>query len=100
MIDKINMLCICSTIVHSVIVGAESIEKAEPLQGAAGTYKGPSAGCTAVVALVSQTTPAAPSALHACCYCNWCGSCRLLTLTLRVTPSQRFWWIVLELASG
>ncbi len=53
MIDKTNMLCICSTIVHSVIVGAESIEKAEPLQGAAGTYKGPSAGCTAVVALVS-----------------------------------------------
>lgn len=30
----------------------ESIEKAEPLQGAASSYKGPSAGCTAVVALV------------------------------------------------
>ncbi|DBA96789.1 TPA: hypothetical protein ACH3X3_012958 [Trebouxia sp. C0006] len=34
----------------------ESIEKAEPLQGAAGTYKGPSAGCTAVVALIEGQT--------------------------------------------
>lgn len=34
----------------------ESIEKAEPLQGAAGTYKGPSAGCTAVVALIEKQT--------------------------------------------
>ena len=56
------MLCICSTVFHPVVVGAESIEKAEPLQGAASVYKGPSAGCTAVVALVSHTTPAAPSA--------------------------------------
>lgn len=36
---------------------AESIEKAEPLQGAASSYKGPSAGCTAVVALVSSLIP-------------------------------------------
>ncbi|DBA70974.1 TPA: hypothetical protein ACH3X2_011414 [Trebouxia sp. C0005] len=34
----------------------ESIEKAEPLQGAAGAYKGPSAGCTAVVALIEGQT--------------------------------------------
>jgi len=94
------MQCICSAVFHSVVVGAESIEKAEPLQGAAGSYKGPSAGCPAVVALVSHTTPAAASALHACRYCNWCGSCGLLALRLLVTPIQRFGWVILQLASA
>jgi len=100
MIDQTNMQCICSAVFHSVVVGAESIERAEPLQGAASAYKGPSAGCTAVVALVSHTTPAAPSALHACCYCGWCGYCGLSILSLVVTPTQGFGWIILQLASA
>lgn len=35
-------------------VAAESVEKAEPVKSVTAEYKGPSAGCTAVVALVSQ----------------------------------------------
>lgn len=41
---------------------ADSVEKAEPLEGAAKSYTGPSAGCTAVVALVSL--------LFLCCICT------------------------------
>lgn len=94
---------------ENVCLCADSVEKAEPLEGAAKSYKGPSAGCTAVVALVRPLVlfcicPAlcllfCQLLLHLllvhcsavnCCFSCWpmliargccCGSCVMLLLT-------------------
>ena len=53
------------TIAANATAAAESVEKAEPITNAATEYKGPSAGCTAVVALVTILLCAL-----CCCHCN------------------------------